>query len=908
VAAPTFVQFTTGSAQSTTVSVSAPTGTLSGDHQLIWLGVPSTSITVTSVPSGWTLERTQQNTNDATPFTLRCYKSSTATVSAAFTVSSSTTLTAVRVTYRGGTGVESSVGSADSGSSTNHALATATTTVADSLVVAAGYEDSSGTSKTHTMSGWTERVDFATSGLTRVGMIAAYDIVKATAGTQGGTIVSSGADLMATISVVLAATAGTTYDRTGGAAGRGAGSGTQSVIPANFINRTGGGAARSAGSGTRIVTTPHLRAGGAAARGAGSGTRVVTVVPPLPSDVLDLSYWHLTTPEDEGDGTAEQIDQPALDSYESDNFYVDENGFVVCIAPVDGFSTSAASGATRMELRQHRKGTYANAAMDPNGSGRWQMTITTSADPTSITGGSNPRQELIIAQIHGAGDSPIPLILSAEWTSGGNPVTPRVRIFKNGPGLANIITGITTSTRLSFRIRIGSGRLKVWGAVGERTALPPITDSTPYDWPIPDFTDQEGWYFKAGAYHKTTITSGSSGVGIAKISYLNVLEPSDAEESTSTTYERTGGGAARGAGSGAKVLSPAAVHAETGGGATRGAGSGARTLASPAVHAKTGEAAARSAGSGARVVTSATTYNASGGAAARGASSGVRALSPAAVHTLAGGAAALGVGVGEVEHELPESHERTGAAALVAAGSGAQQVSHTYVTTGGAAALGAGSGAKDITSIAKTGGGAAVGAGDGVLQTGGGVTHGRTGGAGASAAGAGARTVGSATVYVRTAGASTSAAGSGAGVVQSAVVHTRTGGASASAAGTGLAQHVPAVRHDRTGGGPVAAAGTGTRELVAPTVHAKSGGSAALAAGGGTRSIAGAAVHVRTGGAAARGSGIGLVEVIPATVHVRAGGAVLAVAGSGRGRVGGRMHAAAPVAVGQFRSGSPVRR
>src|SRR5690606_34357432 len=52
-----------------------------------------------------------------------------------------------------------------------------------------------------------------TSGLSRVGMLAVYDIVKSTPGTQGGTIVSSSGDYMATISVVLAG--GSAFDPPG---------------------------------------------------------------------------------------------------------------------------------------------------------------------------------------------------------------------------------------------------------------------------------------------------------------------------------------------------------------------------------------------------------------------------------------------------------------------------------------------------------------------------------------------------------------------------------------------------------------------------------------------------------------------------------------------------------------------
>ena len=209
-AAPTFVGVSTAAAAATSVSVAAPAGVAAGDHQLVFLGVPSTSETVTP-PSGWELVRTQQNTVDATPFTLRVYRITTAsaTAAAAFTKSGSAQATAVRLAYRGGGGVESSNGSTSTSTTASHALGSVTTTVADSLVVAATYEDSASSSKTHTMpSPWTERADFNTLGGARVGMIAAYDMVKATPGAQGGTITSTAADHYATISVVLAGTSG----------------------------------------------------------------------------------------------------------------------------------------------------------------------------------------------------------------------------------------------------------------------------------------------------------------------------------------------------------------------------------------------------------------------------------------------------------------------------------------------------------------------------------------------------------------------------------------------------------------------------------------------------------------------------------------------------------------------------
>jgi hypothetical protein len=263
--------------------------------------------------------------------------------------------------------------------------------------------------------------------------------------------------------------------------------------------------------------------------------------PPVPGALLDLSYWHLTTPADSGEGDAEQIDQPELDSYESEFFFVETfqaRQVVTCRAPVNGFTTSGASGATRTELRQRRKGTYALAAIDPHAAGRWQMTGTSYVDATSITGGSNPRKEGIFAQIHGAGDSPIPLILAAEY----HVATPRVRVFKNGPSdpvNPNAVLGITPTTPISYRIRIENDRLKLWVIAGLHTDLPPVESTAHYDWPISDFTDDQDWYFKDGAYNKTLITSGSSGEFISRIAYLEVLEPSDPESAIPGTLSTT---------------------------------------------------------------------------------------------------------------------------------------------------------------------------------------------------------------------------------------------------------------------------------------------------------------------------------------------------------------------------------
>ena len=276
-----------------------------------------------------------------------------------------------------------------------------------------------------------------------------------------------------------------------------------------------------------VTARPRVRGTASVSLGALSVAATGETVFPPPGQTYDLSQWHLTLPtEDPGDGNAAQIDQPELETYTDDNFYVDGDGMMVFRAPVDGATTSAAAGGTRAELRQRLRGSYAEAAIDPHTTGRYQLTVTTHADATNITGGSNPRKEAVIGQIHGAGDSPIPLILSAEY----HVATPRVRVFKNGPSdpvKPNAVLGITPTTPITYRIRIENARLKLWVVIGQVADLPSIDTTAHYDWPVTDFTDDEDWYGKAGIYNKTTVESGSTGESIARISFIEMLEPGD---------------------------------------------------------------------------------------------------------------------------------------------------------------------------------------------------------------------------------------------------------------------------------------------------------------------------------------------------------------------------------------------
>jgi ribonucleotide reductase alpha subunit len=712
----------------------------------------------------------------------------------------------------------------------------------------------------------------------QVGPVAAYvtystNTVYSKTGGGAGVGAGSGAKTVAHA---------TTYAKTGGAAGAGAGSGAKSL--AHSYPKTGGAAGIGAGSGAKVLGKTNPKTGGAAAIGAGTGHR--TPASALPASAYNLTRWHITLPSDtDSNGVADQIDQPALATYFDPAYFIlDSTGRMVFTAPVNGATTSGASGATRSELREHEAGSYSNSAWDPNTTGRRQLTVTLRADATSITGGTTPRQEMIIFQIHGASGTP-PLYLAAEWTSSGSPVTPRIRLYLSGTGMtnANVVTADATTTDITIRVRVVNAVVTLWAVAGQVADLP----STPTgQWAASAFTDQVDWYFKHGAYNKTAIDSGSSGQAVTKTSFFELLQPGDVN-----AYAKTGGAAGIGAGSGAKTVSSATTYSKTGGAAAVGAGSGARAV----VHDKTGGGAAAGAGSGARSID----HSKTGGAAAPGAGSGARSV----VHPKTGGAASPGAGSGAKSVLHIAFYDKTGGAAAPGAGSGAR--SRVLGRTGGAAAAGAGSGAKTLasaTAYSKTGGAAASGAGSGDKTLDSASSTHKTGGAVATGAGSGAVEVGHPTVHDKTGGGAAIGTGSGA----RALVHTKTGGAAAVAAGSGAAVVAPATVHPLTGGAVATGAGSGALNILTATVHAKTGGGAARGAGTGARATSSATVYTKTGGGAALGAGIALVEVIHATTYAKTGGAVAVGAGSGRRRIGGHFHAGPPRLVGTLHAGAPV--
>src|SRR5690606_29027638 len=145
------------------------------------------------------------------PFKLWCFTTTSVTDAQAFSKGTSSPAVAVSIAYRGGSGVVAFAGQANA-STTSHALAPVTTTTPDSVVLGVLSEGTTSSAIGHTIpDGWNgeERIDYASdSGIGRVGMIAVYDTVLTSPGTQGGTITSSTSGHSATVTLALSGVGG----------------------------------------------------------------------------------------------------------------------------------------------------------------------------------------------------------------------------------------------------------------------------------------------------------------------------------------------------------------------------------------------------------------------------------------------------------------------------------------------------------------------------------------------------------------------------------------------------------------------------------------------------------------------------------------------------------------------------
>lgn len=285
--------------------------------------------------------------------------------------------------------------------------------------------------------------------------------------------------------------------------------------------------------------TTYTKAGAGAARGAPGGAKAA-VGYTAPGTVFNLAnVWSLTVPTGPA-ADADEILPAQLPTYASRYWYLDTSNRLVATAPVQGSHTSG-SLATRSELREWYQGAraaWAFATSTPR-----QLTVTGVFDPTSIT----DSKVMIVGQIHGASGTP-PIYLTVDFD---NP-SPRLRLFENGPGLMDLLTNLTATTQITYRIYVGGGRCKIWAAVGTVANLPGLPQ---YDKPAATYSDGSACYLKAPCYNKSEVPDGGTGDAIATVTVLELLQD------MAPGATKTGGCARRGACGGAKSTVTSTVAA-----------------------------------------------------------------------------------------------------------------------------------------------------------------------------------------------------------------------------------------------------------------------------------------------------------------------------------------------------------
>ena len=225
----------------------------------------------------------------------------------------------------------------------------------------------------------------------------------------------------------------------------------------------------------------------------------------VPGRLLDLSRWYLTLPvADRRDATHTwDVYAPDLATFRHERFAV-RDGAVEYVAPVRGVTTSAASGATRCELREMAGPRRRDKAAWTFDAGPRTLTCTLSCDPTT----ASPRRECIVGQIHDEDASP-PIHLAVDLNR--EPGT--LRLFARGHRSTALLDGLGRDTVVTYRIRVADRRCAIWAARGGVDALAPEPSAV---FGVDELRTRSGvavgrCYFKAGAYNKSRI--GDDGAG-----------------------------------------------------------------------------------------------------------------------------------------------------------------------------------------------------------------------------------------------------------------------------------------------------------------------------------------------------------------------------------------------------------
>jgi poly(beta-D-mannuronate) lyase len=214
---------------------------------------------------------------------------------------------------------------------------------------------------------------------------------------------------------------------------------------------------------------------------------VAQAQPGLPSSVLDLTNWKLTLPvASPGSDVAQEVKQPALNSYSDSFFHVDSSGKGVAFTgPVDGVTTSG-SHFPRSELREMTDGGTKKASWSTT-DGSHTMSVTEAVTELPLV-----KPQIVCAQIHSPDHDVIEI--EADGLHSVRPGTVALGVRFEGTTQARLLDPTyVLGERFKITLKVRDGRIKV--AFNDQTML--VLDES-----------GSGMYFKAGVYTQSNASKG----------------------------------------------------------------------------------------------------------------------------------------------------------------------------------------------------------------------------------------------------------------------------------------------------------------------------------------------------------------------------------------------------------------
>jgi len=249
-----------------------------------------------------------------------------------------------------------------------------------------------------------------------------------------------------------------------------------------------------------------------------------------PSENFDLSTWKLNTPENNGNGFSKTISVTEINAgYENSNyFYTADDGGMVFKCPVAGFTTSANTSYTRVELREMLRGTDTSISTQGVNGNNWvfgsapasdisaaaaydgEMNATLAVNHVTTTGSNGHIGRVIIGQIHANNDEPIriyyrkllnntlgSIYFAHEPTDGNGDEQWHEMIGSRSNNAANPPDGIALDEKFSYNIKVVGDILTVTIIREGKDDVVKTIDMVNSGFNV----GGQYMYFKAGVYH-----------------------------------------------------------------------------------------------------------------------------------------------------------------------------------------------------------------------------------------------------------------------------------------------------------------------------------------------------------------------------------------------------------------------